>query len=136
MATHCDFTTKTGNGITYSPPNSLTSASDFISSSSAGQGESYEMLSGSGYLSNIPAGTWSVMALVCSSWAEQSGAAPQTLEYYYNECSTAYTFGAYIPGASYAGSGPFVQATNPATSAAWSTSDFSSSSYWGAESAT
>ena len=128
--------TKSGSGMAFSPPNAINTSADFITSSTAGQVESLQMLAGSGFNSIIPGGSWTVMAVVTSAWAEQSGSAPQTLDFYFNEGGTGYTWGGYVPGTSYAGSGPSIQPTNPSTSAAWSTTDFASTSYWGVKSAT
>jgi hypothetical protein len=105
----------------------------FISAASAGLINEYK----TGGIA-LPAGTWSVPAVVMSSRALAGASAPQHVEYVTRVGSADYVGGSWAPpNGSFANNGNYIQATNPGTGVAWTTGDLTATTFnYGVESVT
>ena len=77
----------------------------------------------------LPAGAYSVVALVMNARALVGGSGPQHFDFLTRTGGTDYASSDYAPTASFSNIGNYIQTTNPATSSAWSVSDFAASGF-------
>jgi hypothetical protein len=125
---------QTWSGTASSVNKALISDATFISAASAGLIEEFK----TGAIA-LPAGAWQVPSVKMSSRALVGATAPQHVEYVTRVGSTDFVGGSWAPPVGSFGNDTqnYMQATNPGTSAAWTTADLTAATFnYGLESVT